>query len=77
MTVPGIYLHYKGGLYRVLFTAKMSSNGFARENLVVYVSLEKGSINVRHETEFHEPIDIDPTLRVPRFRMLKTDHEID
>ncbi len=55
MTSPGIYRHYKGGLYRVLFNATESTNGpHNGRELVVYVSLAKGAIRVRAEDEFHE-----------------------
>lgn len=57
MTVkPGLYKHYKGGLYRVLFTAWESTNGRPREEVVVYVSLEKGTVNVRLLEEFSMPM---------------------
>ncbi len=55
-TRPGIYRHYKGDLYRVLFTAHDSTNGKGPDigKVVVYVSLSTGQINVRKEWEFHE-----------------------
>jgi len=57
VTSPGIYRHHKGGLYRVLFTARQSTNGpDVGLPLVVYVSLTKGTVHVRDEQEFHEPI---------------------
>lgn len=48
----GIYRHHKGPLYRVLFTAWESTNGMKRELCVVYVSLGKGTMNVRRFEEF-------------------------
>ena len=53
----GIYRHYKGHLYRVLFTAWESTNGRPRDRVVVYASLERGTINVRTFEEFNEPLD--------------------
>lgn len=41
---PGVYRHYRGGLYRVLFTALHHES---RRAMVVYVSMTHGSINVR------------------------------
>ncbi|MBV9169080.1 MAG: DUF1653 domain-containing protein [Chloroflexi bacterium] len=68
-TKPGIYRHWKGGFYRVLFTALDSTNAHERRSLVVYVSLNRdyGSINVRDEEEFHEMTDVGAGLRAPRF----------
>jgi hypothetical protein len=65
MTQAGIYRHYKGGLYTVLMTALESTNGRERAPVVVYVSHQDGSINVRDEREFHEPVE-----GVPRFAPL-------
>lgn len=68
-TPPGIYRHWKGNLYRVLFVALDSNNDRAHEPTVVYLSLDpgphQGQINVRHESEFHELLP-DGT---PRFSM--------
>lgn len=58
-TRPGIYAHYKGDLYRVLFTAMESTNGRERERLMVYVSLAKGTVNVRREEEFRELVSTE------------------
>jgi hypothetical protein len=65
-TKPGVYRHYKGGLYRVLFVARMSTNGPTEDRPhVVYVSLAHGVINIRDEEEFHEIVaNFKP---VPRF----------
>lgn len=40
----GLYLHYKGGVYLVIAVAEHHDT---REKMVVYLSLEKGTINVR------------------------------
>jgi len=42
--LSGVYRHYKGGLYRVLFIARQHDT---RDPMVVYVSMEHASINVR------------------------------
>lgn len=57
MTKPGIYKHYKGGLYRVVFTATDSTNGDNDGmSMVVYVSLTTGRVHVRNERQFHERV---------------------
>jgi len=62
MITPGIFKHYKGPLYRVLFVAKDSNNGPDEDrNVVVYVSLSPegqtpGRISVRAEKEFDEHV---------------------
>jgi hypothetical protein len=65
MTQAGIYRHHKGGLYTVLMTALESTNGRERAPVVVYVSHQDGSINVRDEREFHEQVQ-----GVPRFELV-------
>jgi hypothetical protein len=72
-TVGGVYKHYKGGRYTVIGVATESTNDRPRRPVVVYVSLEKGTINVRDEAEFHQyvdpaPSDVDQPL-VPRFEL--------
>lgn len=51
-TQPGLFRHYKGGLYRVLFVAHDSTNVREGGAVVVYLSLTTGRINVRDEAEF-------------------------
>ncbi len=72
MTRPGIYRHYKGGMYRVLFTAYNSTNHEASSDYpyvvyVVYISLDPGEhcgqINVREEEEFNEWLEFQPGQR--------------
>jgi hypothetical protein len=57
---PGLYRHYKGGYYRVLFIAYESTNGLPRTPKVVYVSLDGGAaygrINVREVAEFNSDV---------------------
>lgn len=42
--LPGIYRHYKGGLYRAI---GLVAHHETREPWVLYVSLERGTMNVR------------------------------
>ena len=81
MTTQGVYRHYKGGLYTVLFTARNSTNFFGespvvfgdganqdtRTVMVVYFSHEKGTINVRDEKEFNEFVYIEGKMPTRRF----------
>ena len=53
---PGIYRHFKGGVYRVLFTAKNSEN---LEETVVYQSCKDGSFWVRPATMWNETVERD------------------
>ncbi len=48
--IPGVYQHYKGGMYRVLFLARdQETNGFQ----VIYVPLhDSGEISSRSLVEF-------------------------
>lgn len=69
---PGLYKHYKGGLYRVLFTAWESTNERERELLIVYVSLEKGMINVRRKEEFDETVEQPDGEKWPRFKFVSS-----
>lgn len=55
VTRQGIYRHYRGGLYTVLFVARNSTNGPDEgKNVVVYVSHKDGYVSVRDEEQFHE-----------------------
>lgn len=71
----GLYRHYKGGMYRVLFTARNSTNGTNDEELVVYVSIGgeyAGRLSVRDAAEFVEEVEVPlvysvGTMKVPRF----------
>ena len=60
----GIYQHYKGKEYRVLFVARHSESG---EEMVVYQALygEQG-LWVRPLSMFREQVSVDGKL-VPRF----------
>lgn len=70
--VSGLYRHYKGDSYVVIGLAWQSDNGRERVPVVVYVSLTKGTINVRTESEFHEHVSVEgkhpmESNEVPRF----------
>lgn len=61
---PGIYRHFKGGLYQALFVARSSE---ARDQeCVVYKSLEKGFIWIRPLDMFLETVERDG-YKGPRF----------
>lgn len=65
--LPGVYRHYKGNLYRLLFVAKDSGNNSPTQNedIAVYVSLyESGRISTRPMSEFLETV-IDPNTNSP------------
>lgn len=67
---PGIYTHYKGGRYRVLFLARESTNARRGEPVVVYSSLNEGTegnVYVRTVAEFTEYIIHEDELQ-QRFR---------
>lgn len=52
---PGGYQHYKGGLYRVLFTAQHSEN--PEQLMVVYESVDTHVIWVRPLEMFQSMVD--------------------
>jgi hypothetical protein len=76
MVTQGVYRHYKGGLYRLLFVAKDSTNNSptADEDVAVYVSLnDSGRVSVRLLREFDELVSVpcDPpatSKHVQRFQ---------
>lgn len=64
----GVYKHYKGGLYRLLFVAKDSTNNSptADEDVAVYVSLnDSGRVSVRLLSEFDELVLVNPAGTTP------------
>lgn len=61
---PGVYRHFKGNRYRVLFTARHSET---EEELVVYQALYgEGGYWVRPAAMWNEEVERDGR-RVPRF----------
>jgi hypothetical protein len=65
---PGLYQHYKGGKYRVLFTGTHSET---HEPLVVYLSLETGEVWVRPETMWHDRVTGPDGTSRPRFEPIE------
>lgn len=73
--LPGLYEHYKGGLYVALHLVAHHDN---RLPMVVYISLTYGSVNVRplvgwpgDEDGFFDEMPIgNSTLTHPRFRYI-------
>ena len=61
---PGIYRHFKGGMYEAFFVAHNSENH--EEELVVYKSLDKGSMWVRPFRMFFDTVERDG-YKGPRF----------
>lgn len=64
---PGLYVHYKGGKYLVLFVAHESTNGREGRDVVVYVSLTNNSTHTRDFVEFTEEIVWPDGVTRPRF----------
>ena len=62
---PGVYIHFKGGVYSVIGTATHSETG---EELVVYVAQDK--MWVRPLAMFIEEVEARGT-KVPRFRRIE------
>lgn len=48
----GVYRHYKGGLYTVLFSAVSANNADDRDDMVVYISHTTGQAYTRKSREF-------------------------
>jgi cyclomaltodextrinase len=63
--VPGVYRHFKGGRYRVLFAATDSENHTKR--VVVYVSLATGEIWARPVEMFYQYVQWPDGTSRPRF----------
>jgi hypothetical protein len=66
----GIYRHYKGNNYIVLFIARDSNNQANRQDTVVYMSLDPpyaGSMNTRWLSEFLEDVEVPGVGKMPRF----------
>lgn len=59
MIEPGVYKHYKGGLYTVLMTGWESTNDRHRDEVVIYVSHTTGAVNVRDLDEFDSGVEVN------------------
>jgi hypothetical protein len=74
MIKPGIYEHYKGGQYKVLFTAtNQSKDSHDEEPVIVYEAMYDNPVSkfwVRLEREFLEEIEFEGN-KVPRFTFIK------
>ena len=68
---PGIYRHFKGGIYRVLYIAKHSED---LSETVVYQSCKDGSYWVRPAKMWNETVDRDGEIK-PRFQYIGEDLE--
>lgn len=64
---PGMYKHYKGGIYEVIENAKHSET---LENMVVYRSMEDGKVWVRPSAMFIEPM-ADDKNSISRFTFIQ------
>ncbi len=64
---PGVYTHYKGGRYLVLFVADESTNRRMGKKVVVYVSLTYGKVHTRDWEEFTEKVKWPDGKRRTRF----------
>ncbi len=65
---PGIYKHFKGGMYRVLHVARDSED--RERELVVYQSLDRGGVWVRPLKMFIEEVERDG-YKGPRFAFVE------
>ena len=73
MIRPGIYRHFKGNEYEVLFTAK---NSETTEEMVVYRALYgDGDIWVRPASMWNEEVERDG-VKYKRFEFLRWKNEI-
>ena len=70
MLARGFYRHYKGGIYRVLGMARHHETG---EPVVIYFSMERGSINVRELTNWQA----EPEPGVQRFAFIQNGQQAD
>jgi hypothetical protein len=71
MTKLGLYRHFKGGKYRVLFKAIDATNNAPDDRLmVIYISLANGLIFTRFEDEFNEWVPDEAEMLVPRFKYI-------
>ena len=63
---PGVYRHFKGGIYRVLYIARHSEG---LEDMVVYQSCKDGSYWVRPVSMWNETFERDGEVK-PRFQYI-------
>jgi hypothetical protein len=66
--MTGLYRHYKGPRYRVLFTGKDSTNGPGEGRaMVCYISDAEHGIHFRELSQFVEPVVWPDGISRPRF----------
>ncbi len=65
---PGIYRHYKGGIYQALFVGRSSES--AEEESVIYRSLENGFVWIRPLAMFLETVKVEG-YEGPRFTWVR------
>ncbi len=65
--LSGIYKHYKGNLYNVMYIAKHTET---LEEMVVYSDLNKKNIWVRPKAMFEENVVYENIVK-PRFEFIK------
>lgn len=73
VAIGGVYRHYKGSSYVVLFVGKDSNNDRHGERTVIYMSMDepcRGAVRVRHEAEFTEQVVLSDSRTVNRFEFL-------
>lgn len=69
--LPGLYLHYKGTFYRVLFVGRDSTNGPNEGRiLAAYISDAEHGIHFREIGQFAERVVDADGNSVPRFRWM-------
>ena len=72
LPLPGeIYTHYKGGTYKIIC---LSVHTESQEKLVIYKSLNFGSIHARPLEIFMDDVSNDITGNIKRNRFLLTYH---
>ncbi len=72
VAVGGVYRHYKGPIYVVLFIGKDSNNDRNDEPSVVYMSMDdprRGAVNICHVDQFVSQVTVDGKT-VNRFEFL-------
>lgn len=67
LLIGRVYKHHKGGTYTVICVGLESTNSRPRLPVVVYVSHERGYINMRDLKEWEEVVMWPDGLERPRF----------
>jgi uncharacterized protein len=68
---PGLYKHFKGGMYRALFVARLSEN--RSKEVVVYQSIDTEDIWVRPLEMFLESVNTSG-YHGPRFSLVSKEN---